>query len=69
LSNTSVYLKQNVPYWPDDDRLWSKHLATVSPIAYNISLYWCCVLTVYNILYNCYCTTGRLMSKKIISSN
>jgi hypothetical protein len=28
-------------------------------------LYWCCcVLTLYNILYNCYCTTGWLLSKK-----
>ena len=29
LSNTFLYLKQNVLYWPVDDRLWSKHVATV----------------------------------------
>jgi len=26
--------------------------------------YWYCVLTAYNILYNCYCTMGWLLSKK-----
>jgi len=31
----------------------------------NYLLYWCCVLTLCNILYNCYCTTGWLLSKKI----
>jgi len=29
LSNIFLYLKQNVLYWPDDDRLRSKHVATV----------------------------------------
>jgi hypothetical protein len=29
LSNTFLYLKQNVLYWPDDDRLRTKHVATV----------------------------------------
>jgi len=29
LSNTFLYLKQNVLYWPDDIRLRSKHVATV----------------------------------------
>jgi len=29
LSNTFLYLKQNVLYWPEDDRLRSKHVATV----------------------------------------
>jgi len=29
LSTTLLYLKQNVLYWPDDDRLWSKHVAIV----------------------------------------
>ena len=24
-----LYLKQNVPYWPNDDRLRSKHVVTV----------------------------------------
>ena len=33
--------------------------------AHIISLYWsCCVLTVYKLLYNCYCTTGWLLSKE-----
>ena len=27
LSNIFLYLKQNVLYWPDDDRLHSKHVA------------------------------------------
>jgi len=26
---TFLYLKQNVLYWPDDDRLQSKHVAIV----------------------------------------
>jgi len=39
LSTTFLYLKPNVLYWPDDDRLRSKHVATVNPIAYIISLY------------------------------
>jgi len=39
LSNTFLYLKQNFLYWPDDDRLRSKRVATVYPIAYIISLY------------------------------
>ena len=29
MSYTFLYLKQNVLYWPDDDRLRSKHVATV----------------------------------------
>jgi len=29
LSTTFLYLKQNVLYWPDDDHLRSKHVATV----------------------------------------
>ena len=29
LSNIFLYVKQNVLYWPDDDRLRSKHVATV----------------------------------------
>jgi len=29
LSNNFLYLKQNVLDWPDDDRLQSKHVATV----------------------------------------
>ena len=29
LSTTFLYLKQNVLYWPDDDRLRSKHVAIV----------------------------------------
>ena len=29
LDATFLYLKQNVIYWPDDDRLRSKHVATV----------------------------------------
>jgi len=29
LSNTYLYLKQNVLYWPDNDRLRPKHVATV----------------------------------------
>ena len=34
LSTTFLYLKQNVLYWPDDNRLWPKHTAIVKPIAY-----------------------------------
>jgi hypothetical protein len=29
LSNTFLYLKQNILYWSEDDRLQSKHVATV----------------------------------------
>ena len=29
LSNTFPYLKQNISYWPDDDRLRLKHVATL----------------------------------------
>ena len=39
LSTTLLYFKQNVFYWPDDDRLRSKHVAIVKPIAYIILLY------------------------------
>ena len=39
MSNNFLYLKQNVLYWPDDDRLRSKHVATVLPNAYIILLY------------------------------
>ena len=47
-----LYLK-NVPYWPEDDRLRSKHVAIMWPeCIYNITvLIYCCVLTEYNTLY------------------
>jgi len=52
LSATLLYLK-NILYWPEDDRLRSKHVAAMSPdcIYFITVLIYCCVLTVYNILY------------------
>ena len=44
---------KNVLYWPEDDRLQSKHVAIMwSECIYNITLLiYSCVLTVYNTLY------------------
>jgi hypothetical protein len=53
LSATLLYLK-NVLYWPEDDRLRSKHVAVTWPdcIVYFITvMIYCCVLKVYNTLY------------------
>jgi len=49
---TLLYLK-NVLYWPEDDRLRSKHIATMWPeCIYNITvLIYSCVLMEYNALY------------------
>ena len=49
---TLFYLK-NVLYWPEDDRLRSKHVTVMWPdcVYYITVLIYCCVLTVYNILY------------------
>ena len=52
LSATLLYLK-SVLYWPEDDRLRSKHVAIMWPdcIYYITVMIYCCVLTVYNTLY------------------
>ena len=49
---TLLYLK-NVIYWPEYDRLRSKHIAIMRPERiYNITvLMYSCVLTEYNTLY------------------
>jgi len=47
-----LYLK-NILYWPEDDRLRSKHVAVMWPDStyYITLLKYCCVLTVHNTLY------------------
>jgi len=52
LSATLLYLKI-VLYWPEDDRLRSKHVAVMLPnfIYYITVLIYCCVLTIYNTSY------------------
>ena len=52
VSANLLYLK-NVLYWPEDDRLRSKHVAVLWPeCTYYITvLIYCCVVTVYNTLY------------------
>ena len=52
LSATLLYLKI-VLYWPEDNRLRSKHVATMWPdcICVITVMMYCCVVTVYNTLY------------------
>ena len=64
---TLLYLN-NVPYWPEDDRLRSKHVAVMrlNFIYYITVLIYCCVLTVYNALYNLLIHNGMASVKKEI---
>jgi len=62
-----LYLK-NVLYWPEDDRLRSKHFAVMWPdgIYYIIVLIYCCVLTVYNTLYKVF-SVAETVSEKCLT--